>query len=394
MTGPHGAPFSMNVPTHVEPGSGYFLYHSIGLYPDKARLTANALAEFAHIWGTADDRAWPASLRLKARFIERWRHCIEAPPGTMTSADNVTTALYSLVGSLPDATLKGRRLLIAADCFPSLHFLLAGMAERRGFILETVPLRPGEAWVRDEDFMARWTTEVAVALLTHVTSTASHCSRPEALIAHGHAVGSLVGVDITQSVGIIPFSAVRTDADFVVASTLKWLCGVAGAGVLYVKHSLLKDCRPELRGWFSQDDILSWNLDEFRYAPDARRFDHGTPSIVACVASLPALDWHASQDPVALLAHNRELGESLIAMARELKLELISPRNADERGGSIMLRLPDRVPAQTLLDALSANGSYADVRGSALRLSPGNLTTARGIARLETALSNALKGYR
>jgi kynureninase len=384
----------MHEHTHLEPGSGYFLYHSIGLFPDKARLTADALAGFAQIWGTADDQAWPASLRLKERFIERWRHCIDAPPGTMTTADNVTTALYSLVGSLPDATLKGRRLRIAADCFPSLHFLLAGMAQRRGFILETVPLRPGEAWVRDEDFMARWTPEVAVALLTHVTSTASHRSRLEALIAHGHAVGSLVGVDITQSVGIIPFSAQRTDADFVVASTLKWLCGVAGAGVLHVKQRLLKECRPELRGWFSQEDIFSWNLERFRYAPDARRFDHGTPSIVACVASLPALDWHASQDPAALLAHNRELGESLVAMAQALKLELISPRNADERGGSIMLRLPDRVPAQTLLEALRANGSYADVRGQALRLSPGNLTTAEGIARLETALFDALRGHR
>jgi len=384
----------MNEQTLAEPGSGYFLYHSIGVFPDKARLTANALAEFAQIWGTADDQAWPASLRLKERFLERWRDCIDAPPGTLTTADNVTTALYSLVGSLPDATLKGRRLLIAADCFPSLHFLLSGMAERRGFMLETVPLRSGEAWVRDEDLMARWTAEVAVALLTHVTSTASHRSSLDALIAHGHALGSLVGVDITQSVGIIPFSVTRTDADFVVASTLKWLCGVAGAAVLYVKHPLLKECRPELRGWFSQEEIFSWDLEGFRYAPDARRFDHGTPSIVACAASLPALEWHASQDPAALLAHTRELGESLIAMAQELKLELISPRSAEERGGSIMLRLPDRVPAQTLLDALRATGSYADVRGHALRLSPGNLTTAEGIARLEKALSDALRGHR
>ncbi len=391
---PHEVRFNMNQQAHVEPGSGYFLYHSIGIFPDKARLTANALAEFAQIWGTADDQAWPASLRLKQRFIERWRYCIDAPPGTMTATDNVTTALYSVVGSLPDAALRGRRLLIAADCFPSLHFLLAGMAQRRGWILETVPLRPGEAWVRDEDFISRWTTDVAVALLTHVTSTASHRCSLDALIAHGHAVGSLVGVDITQSVGIIPFSVVRTDADFVVASSLKWLCGVAGAGVLYVKEPLLKECRPELRGWFSQEDIFSWNLEGFRYAPDARRFDHGTPSIVACAASLPALEWHASQDPAALLANNRSLGQSLISMAAELQLELLSPPNADERGGSIMLRLPNQVHVQTLLDALRARGSYADVRGSALRLSPGNLTTTEGIARLETALADALSGYR
>lgn len=74
--------------------------------------------------------------------------------------------------------------------------------------------------------------------------------------------------------------------------------------------------------------------------------------------------------------------------------ELISPRSGEERGGSIVLRLPGRVPVQTLLDALRANGTYADVRGTALRLSPGNLTTIEGVVRLETALAGALKGHR
>ncbi len=155
-------------------GSGYFLYHSIGLFPDKSRRVSEALSALATVWGTPDDAQWPTSLDLRAQFIERWRQCIGAARGTLTTAENVTSALYSLIGSLPERHLAGRRLLIAADCFPSLHFLLAGMAERRHFTLDTVPLRAGETWVRDEDFIARWGPDVGVALLTHVTSTASH----------------------------------------------------------------------------------------------------------------------------------------------------------------------------------------------------------------------------
>ena len=37
-----------------------------------------------------------------------------------------------------------------------VHFLLAKLAERFDFQLVTVPLRPGEAYVRDEDFMAQF----------------------------------------------------------------------------------------------------------------------------------------------------------------------------------------------------------------------------------------------
>jgi selenocysteine lyase/cysteine desulfurase len=370
-------------------GSGYFLYHSIGLFPGKSELVAGALAQVARLWGTADDAQWPKSLEIRNQFLERWCSLIRAPAGTMTTAENVTTATYSLIGALPDHALEGRRLLIAADCFPSLHFLLAGMAERRGFELTTVLPRPGETWVRDEDFIAHWGPDVGVALLTWVTSTASRRCDLRALAAHGRAMGSVVGVDITQGVGIVPFDLHAMDTDFVVASTLKWLCGVSGAGVLQVRDALLKECHPELRGWFSQENIFSWGLDSFTYASDARRFDHGTPSILACAACLPALDWHARQDPALLGAHNRQLVDALIEGCGGLGLQLVSPKPAQERGGSVMFRLPPRANAVAAVAALRGQHVFTDVRGSTLRLSPGNLTTMAGVERLLQALRAA-----
>src|SRR5687767_5838434 len=141
-------------------GAGYFLYHSIGMFPGKAARVAEALARVATIWGTPDDAQWTQSLEIRRQFLARWAALIGAPADSLTTAENVTTALYSVIGSLPDRYLKGRKLLIAADCFPSLHFLLSGMAERRGFVIDTVPMRPGETWVRDEDLLARWDADV------------------------------------------------------------------------------------------------------------------------------------------------------------------------------------------------------------------------------------------
>jgi kynureninase len=371
-------------------GSGYFLYHSIGLFPGKAPLVAAALANVATLWGAPDDAQWPASLEIRAQFLERWRRLIGAPAGTMTTAENVTTALHSLIGALPGRHLAGRKLLITADCFPSLHFLLAGMAQRHGFELSTVPLRPGESWVRDEDVIAHWGPDVGVALLTWVTSTASHRCDLRALLEHGRARGSLVGADITQGVGIVPFDLHASDVDFVVASSLKWLCGVSGAGVLYVRDPLLKECRPELRGWFSQEDIFSWKLDSFAYASDARRFDHGTPSILAYAACLPALDWHARQELASLGAHNCALTAGLVEGCGNLGLPLVSPRVAEQRGGSVMFRLPPAANALAVVAALRGQKVFTDVRGSTLRLSPGNVTTPAGVERLLRALAAAL----
>ena len=367
----------------------YFLYHSIGMYPGKGADLAAAMAEFAARWAAADDGQWAYVLGQRQRFIARWQAILKAAPATVSTVENVTSGLHAVLQALPPGHLRGRRVLVAADCFPSNHFLLQGMAAQHGFTLATVPLRQGAAHVEDEDFIAHWTPDVGVALLTWIASTTSHRVDLARLVAHGRRMGSLIGVDITQGAGLIPLDVTAPAVDFAVSTSLKWMCGTPGAGVLYVAPALISDCAPALRGWFSQDDPFNWDITRFAFAPDIRRFDHGTPGAMAALASLPALDWHAAQDPVAMLAHNRRLTARLIAAADDLGLDLVTPRDADRRGGSVMLRLPDRLPAAGLVARLRQGGILTDHRGQVLRLSPGIATTDAGCNRLIDALAAA-----
>lgn len=366
--------------------SGYFLYHSIGTYPGKAAQMSDALTQFSEVWSAEDDGQWPAALGARQAFIDAWRGVIGAPAGSMTTAENVTTALYSLIGGLPADRLRGKRVLVAADCFPSLHFLLAGIADRFGFTLDTVPFRQGEAWVRDEDFIAHWQEDVGLALLTFVSSTTSHRVDVETLAAHGRAMGSIVGVDITQGVGVVPFSVAGGDIDFVVSTSLKWLCGASGAGALYVRPDLLTDCQPELRGWFSQENPFSWDLDKFQYAGDARRFDHGTPAILASVASLPGINWVMERGVDAIRANNLAAARKIIDHARGLGWKIASPLDDHERGGSVMLTLPATIDPPAVISALRAEKIYCDARGSTMRLSPGVVTSESAVEELFNAL--------
>ena len=366
--------------------SNYFLYHSIGTFPGKAEQMSEALSRFSSTWSAEDDGQWPAALAQRQAFIDAWRGVIGAPAGSLTTAENVTTALYSLIGALPAERLRGKRLLVAADCFPSLHFLLAGIADRFGFTLDTVPFRAGEAWVRDEDFIAHWQDDVGLALLTFVSSTTSHKVDVERLAAHGRAMGSIVGVDITQGVGVLPFSVSACDADFVVSTSLKWLCGASGAGILYVRPDLIATCRPELRGWFSQENPFSWDLDKFLYAGDARRFDHGTPAILASVASLPGIRWVMERGVDAIRANNLQATNRIIGRAQDLGWTLASPLNDDERGGSVMLTLPATAEPAAVVSALRAEKIYCDARGSTMRLSPGMVTAADAVDELFSVL--------
>jgi selenocysteine lyase/cysteine desulfurase len=354
---------------------GYFLYHSIGTFPGKQAAVAAALAEFAGQWCTEDDGQWPDAMARRARFIDGWSALIAAPPGTLTLADSVTQALYSLMRALPEARLAGGTVLVAQDCFPSLHFLLAELSRRMGFALRTVAptVHP---YVTDDDFIAQWGPEVRLALLTWVTSTTSHRADLDRLLDHGRRMGSLVGVDVTQGVGIRPYAA---QADFTVGSSLKWLCGVSGAGILQVMPGLLADCSPEFRGWFSQANPFNWDLDHFSLAPDARRFDTGTPGILPAVASQPGLDFVQKAGVAALEAHNLALTGYLAEGLSNLGFELASPRDAGRRGGSVMVRM---TAASGIVAALRARGQFTDARGDTLRLSPGSVTTADDCAAL------------
>ena len=359
--------------------AGYFLYHSIGIYPGKEEELRSATAEFAEVWSAPNDKQWGYVLLKRQDFIDYWRRIINAPKGSTTTCDSVTDGLYKLMRSLPEAMLKGKRVLVAADYFPSLHFLLNGLAPKMGFTLDTVAMRDGQSWVEADDFMAAWGPDVGLALLTWVTSTASARIDLPPLVAHGRAMGSLIGVDITQAAGLIPFDAMDPKVDFVLSTSLKWMCGTPGAGVLYVDKAIISDLEPEGRGWFSQNNPFSWDLDKFDYAPDIRRFDGGTPGSVAAIASLPAMRWHAEQDQADLAAWNRRLVDKIIERADALDLPLHSPRPAERRGGSVMVRFPHKSEAAAVVGALGVEGYSADFRGPLLRLSPGVVTQEQTI---------------
>ena len=354
--------------------SGYFLYHSIGMYPGKEEDLSAAMADFAEIWAAPNDKQWGYVLLKRQDFIDYWRRIINVPKGSATTCESVTEGLYKLMRSLPEGMLKGKRVLVSADCFPSLHFLLTGLAGKMGFTLHTVPLSEGKPWVEADDFLAAWGRDVALALLTWVTSTASARIDLEPLVAHGREMGSMIGVDITQAAGLIPFDATNPKVDFVVSTSLKWMCGTPGAGILHVDKTLALELEPEGRGWFSQNNPFSWDLDKFEYSPDIRRFDSGTPGSVAALASLPALKWHSEQNHTDLAAWNRKLVDRIIKRADALNLPLHSPRDADKRGGSVMLRFPDKPEASAVVGALGVEGYSVDFRGPLMRLSPGNMT--------------------
>jgi selenocysteine lyase/cysteine desulfurase len=146
--------------------------------------------------------------------------------------------------------------------------------------------------------------------------------------------GTLLLLDATQSLGVLPVPAAA--ADFVVCSTYKWLLGTHGLGVLYWNRSRRPDFQPAAVGWYSVENLFAADrYERYTLKPDAGRFETGYinfPAIYALASSVPYL-LDTGADRIA--AHALALGDHLVEGLARLDLEVMSPRDPARRGASV-----------------------------------------------------------
>ncbi|WP_350637139.1 aminotransferase class V-fold PLP-dependent enzyme, partial [Pseudoalteromonas sp. GW168-MNA-CIBAN-0100] len=71
------------------------------------------------------------------------------------------------------------------------------------------------------------------------------------IVAISKLTNSLSIIDGAQSAGVIPLDLSVLDADFLIGSSVKWLCGGPGAAYLWVNKTQIEYCEPKDVGWFS-----------------------------------------------------------------------------------------------------------------------------------------------
>lgn len=369
---------------------GYFYNHAVGLFPGQKELLSNEMTIFGQAWTDPVNGQWAYAEKVYQEYLEHWAHLLNTSASNLAPSENVTSGLMSIISALPDSVLRNKKLLIAADCFPSLYFLLDAIKGRYGFELLCVGEKGTPYPVSEDEILSAWTEDVGFALMTWVSSTASARLNLEKMIDHGKKMSTVVCADITQGVGIIPFDAQESGVDFAVSTSLKWVCGGPGAGIIYASSSYMEKCQPEFRGWYGQADPFDWNLDTYEVADGGRRFLNGTPSYWPYAAALPGLRWHRDISMEKIYNHNRLISGELIDWFEQHDLDIVTPVASEERGGSVMVCLPDTIDPSTLVDELKTHDVFVDNRSSILRLSPGITSETSGLRRFFSLMERAL----
>lgn len=323
------------------PGPGaYLLAHAVGCLPTAARGAIDAV--LFEPWASEGADGWPAWLDA----IDRYRAAVASLLGTQAELicpqPGVSAAVFSLLSGLPRKADKD--VIVASRyAFPSIGFAMR-QCERFGYRLKLVDGDPAAPSTWNDAIDNR----VAAVVAMHVHSNSGLVSPIADISARARAMGAVSIVDVAQSAGIVPIDVERWSVDALVGSCVKWLCGGSGAGFLWASAELVERSAPINVGWFSHVEPFAFNIDDFRYASDARRFWGGTPSIAPYAIATAAIDTISAIGVPEIFAYNRQLTD-IFATAAGAALDMRM------RGGTLCLKADQ-------IDALAAALTEADAR--------------------------------
>jgi kynureninase len=332
----------------------YLINHSLGAMPAAAE---ERLLAYAHAWKTRGVLAWEQDgwWELPLTVGDQIGRLIGAPPGSVSMHQNVTIA-EAVVLSCFAFDGERRRVVYEEGNFPSVRYLYQAA---RGAEIVVAPDDEGVVEAIDE--------RTLLVPVTHVLFRTGRIQDVEAIVARAHEAGALVVLDAYQSVGTLPLDVTELGVDFAVGGSVKWLCGGPGAAWLYVRPELAQTLEPALTGWHAHARPFAFEPEQ-DYAEGAWRFLTGTPNVPALYAATAGYDVVEEVGVERIRERSLEQTALLMRLLDEAGLEVVSPREPAQRGGTVVVRVPD---PDAVCAELAAQGTICDSRPEVgLRLGP------------------------
>jgi kynureninase len=316
----------------------YLISHSLGPMPAGAE---RRLAEYAESWRTRGIRAWGEGWwDLPLTVGDHVARLIGAPAGSTVMHQNVTIA-EAVVLSCFGFDGERRRIVYEEENFPSIRYLQQAQ-QARGAEIVVCP--------DEEAIVAAIDERTLLVPISHVIFKTGRIQDVEPIISRAHEVGAHVVLDAYQSVGTVPLDVTALGVDFAVGGSVKWLCGGAGAAWLYVRPDLAERLEPTLVGWQAHARPFAFEPD-LEYAEGAARFLTGTPNVPALYAATAGYELVEEAGIDRIRANSIRQTELFMALLDEAGFDVVSPREPERRGGSVVVRVADFEAVHAELDA-------------------------------------------
>ncbi len=273
-----------------------------------------------------------------------------AAKGQVLVMDTVSVNFYRLVKAAISLR-PGKKVLVTDTAnFPTDRYVLQGIAKELDLEIrlidnEILPGRIGNELVTPEILENYLDDSVACVTLSQVNyrSGALHDVVTLGEIAREKNIPFVW--DASHAVGVVDIQYDKSKVDLAVGCTYKY--GNSGPGSpawIYVSKSMQEKLEMPVQGWFAQKDQFLMGQD-FEKASGMRGFQIASPSIIGLRSVKTSFEM-IKEATLAEINKKAQLGTDVMiqlydAWLKPLGFELVTPREANQRGGHISLYHPE-----------------------------------------------------
>ncbi|MHB9144609.1 MAG: aminotransferase class V-fold PLP-dependent enzyme [Symbiobacteriia bacterium] len=313
---------------------------------------------------------------------------IGARPEDVGVGSSVSQLTAAVAGALDYSTGRSRILTSEAE-FPTVPQIWLAHG-KFGVKMDTAPIShdpTGAPVVDPQEVTRRIEKDTALVSVPQTYYLNGALADIRSIADAAHRAGALVFVDAYQGLGVAPVDVQAEGIDLLVSGTQKFLLGTPGIAFLYVNPRIADQLRPAATGWMGRANPFAFKNDDTEYAPGARRFDTGTPPILAAYASRPGMQMLAQVGVPRIQAHVQALSRLAYDVAGGYGLDIASPRDVTQKAATVAIRVPDSHAVEM---RLKEQGILVAARGPVVRIAPHFYNTTDEVGAAVRAVAEAL----
>lgn len=299
--------------------------------------------------------------------------------------------MSSATHALREVLSAGDRVVLMDGDFPSVTLPFQRLAHDIGIQLDIVSQPEDDNWTAAILNKLHAKTKALAIASCHWTNGAY--IDLEKVSRRCKEIGTVLALDLTQTLGVIPFSFDKIQPDFAVASGYKWLLCPYGFSLFYVAPTW-QNSRPLDESWLNRVSPFDHKAvfeNPLSYAPGARRFDIGEKSVPTLLpGAISALGQLQKWGIPAIANTLAKINETLITALSDAGLAIA--HRYERYPHMFGVKIPNSLTID-IVSELAKSKAYVSKRGNYIRVAPHLHISPSDIDNLVNSLTNlSLKG--
>lgn len=330
------------------------------------------------------DDFFSTTTKLRREFAK----LINGDASRMVIIPSVSYGMANVVKNLHVTTADN--IVVAAEQFPSNYYPWQSLQQETGVKIKVVSppdtlSNRGKRW--NERLLEAIDVNTKLVALGNVHWADGTLFNLKEIRKRSKAMGALLVIDGTQSVGALPFDVKEIQPDALICAGYKWLMGPYSIGLAYYGEHF-DTGKPVEENWINRlhsenfAGLVNYQPD---YQPGALRYEVGEHSnFILVPMMLEALKQVNLWKPQAIQKYCKTITQKPIALLREAGFWI---EEEDIRGYHLFgIRIPEGMNMDAVKKRVHKNKISVSFRGNAIRVSPHVYNTEADMMKLVRAL--------